>query len=84
AFFLLFEQLALTRNVAAIALGNHVFTQSLYRFAGDDFLADRGLNGDVEHLAGQQLAQLFAEAFAPFVALGAVHDGREGVHLLAV
>ena len=81
---MLFEELALAANVAAVTLGNHVLAQRLNGFAGNDFLANAGLNGDVEHLAGQQFAQLLAEAAAPLVALGAVHDGREGVHLLPV
>src|SRR5262245_54051585 len=44
AFFLLLEELALARNVAAVALGEHVLAHRLDRFAGDDPPADGGLN----------------------------------------
>src|SRR5690349_960733 len=36
AFLLLFEQLALARDVAAVALGRHVLTHRLDRFPRDD------------------------------------------------
>src|SRR6185437_10311692 len=56
AFLLLFEQLALAGDVAAIAFGQYVLTDRMDGFAGDDLGADRGLNGDLEHLAGDQFA----------------------------
>ena len=34
--FLLFEQLALSRYIAAVAFGGHVFAIGFYRGAGDD------------------------------------------------
>src|SRR5712691_12712916 len=40
ACLLLLEQLALARDVAAVALGEHVLAQRLHRFAGDDAAAD--------------------------------------------
>ena len=52
AFLLLFQQLALTGDVAAVALGCHVFTHLANRFAGNDFCADGRLHGNVELLAG--------------------------------
>src|SRR5512139_2291194 len=45
AFFLLLEQLALARDVAAVALGEHVLAQRLDGRAGDHVRADRGLDG---------------------------------------
>ena len=43
AFLLLFEELALTGNVAAVALGGYVLAERGNGFAGDDLLADGGL-----------------------------------------
>src|SRR5438477_9894246 len=50
AFFLLFQQLSLPRDVAAVALGEHIFAQRLHSFARDDAAADRGLDRDLEPL----------------------------------
>src|ERR1019366_95102 len=44
ALFLLFEQLALARDVAAIALGQHVLAQRLDRGARDHVAPDGGLH----------------------------------------
>src|SRR5207247_3278167 len=43
AFLLLLEQLALARDVAAIALGGDVLAHRLHRLARDDAAADGGL-----------------------------------------
>src|SRR3712207_6875935 len=51
ALLLLFEQLALAADVAAVALGEHVLTLGLDRLAGNDLRADRRLDRHVEHLA---------------------------------
>src|SRR5262245_36479574 len=64
AFLLLLEQLALTRDVAAVALGEHVLALGLHRFAGDHLAADRGLDRHVEHLPRDQFLQLLAHARA--------------------
>jgi len=45
AFFLLFEELALARDVSAIALGQHILAQRAERFAGNDLSADGVLDG---------------------------------------
>ena len=42
AFLLLFEELALTGNVATVALGGYVLAERGNGFAGDDLLADGG------------------------------------------
>src|SRR5687768_18107711 len=52
------QQLALAADVAAVALGEDVLAQRLDRLAGDDAPADRRLDGDLEHLARDQLAHL--------------------------
>src|SRR5258708_39822667 len=51
SLLLLLEQLALARDVAAVALREHVLAASLHRFACDDARADRRLNRDVEELS---------------------------------
>jgi hypothetical protein len=57
-FLLLLEQLALARDVAAVALGGDVLAVGLDRFAGDDLAADRGLQGDLELVAVDLLRSL--------------------------
>src|SRR4051794_33042931 len=52
------EELALARDVAAVALGDDVLALRLHRLAGDDAPADRRLDRDVEQLARDQLAEL--------------------------
>src|SRR5690606_29082010 len=51
AGLLLLEELALTRNVAAVALGEHVLADRANRLPRDDARADRGLDGHLELLA---------------------------------
>ena len=46
-----FQQLALAAHVTPVALGQHVLAQRLDGGAGDDLIADGGLNHDLEHLA---------------------------------
>src|SRR5271168_3094362 len=84
AFLLLLEQLAFSRDIAAVTLGGNVLAQRFDGFARDNLGADRGLNRDFEHLARDQLAHLFAQRPAPFVGLVAMHDNRKRVHHLAI
>lgn len=51
AFFLFFEEFALSRYIAAVALGCHVFADCFYGFARYNFGADCGLDGYLELLA---------------------------------
>src|SRR3954451_4271479 len=83
ALFLLLEQLSLTRDVAAVALREHVLPPRLDRLARDDPRADRGLDRDVEHLLRNLLAQLLDERLAAAVREVLVHDQRERVDRLA-
>ena len=57
AFFLFFEEFAFAGNVSAVAFGEDVFADGGDGFAGDYAAADGGLNGDFEHLAGNQFSQ---------------------------
>src|SRR5687767_3379077 len=74
AFLLLLEQLALARNVSAVALGEHVLTEGLDRLAGDDARANRRLDRHLEHLPRDQLAHLRGEHPAAIVGAIAMHD----------
>src|SRR5216117_967224 len=84
SFLLLFEQLALPRDVAAVALGGHVLAQRPDRPARDHLGPDRRLDHDLEQLPRDQLLQLFGELLAPLVRLVAVDDDGEGVHRVTV
>src|ERR1051325_927005 len=61
ALLLLLEKLLLAADVAAVALGQHVLAQRADRLAGDDAPADRGLDGDLEQLARDQVLQALAD-----------------------
>ena len=84
AFFLLFKQLALTCNIAAVAFGGHVFAEGRHCFAGNDFLTNGSLNGYLKKLARNTALELECEA-AP-VGLGpvAVYNDRKSVNRFAV
>src|SRR3954465_8439486 len=58
ALLLLLEQLSLARAVAPVTFGEHVLAPGLHRLARDDPRSDRRLDGDVEHLPRDLLAQL--------------------------
>lgn len=55
ALLLLLQQLLLARDIAAIAFRRHVLAHGGDGFAGDDFAADRCLDGDFEQVAGDQV-----------------------------
>src|SRR5947209_20326467 len=84
AFLLLLEQLALARDVAAVALGEHVLAQRLHRLARDDAAADRRLDRHLEHLARNELAHLRRQRAAALVRRVAMDDDRQRVHRIAV
>src|SRR5437764_5058184 len=82
--FLLLEELALAGDVAAVALGEDVLAQRLDGLAGDDAVADGGLQRHLEHLPGDELLHLLDEHLAAGEGLVLVDDQREGVERLAV
>src|SRR5690606_2732412 len=84
AFLLLFQKRLLARDVATIALAQHVLAQRLDRGARDDLRADRGLDGHVELLPRDQLLHLLGQVAAAPVGMAAVDDDRQRVHLVAV
>src|SRR5208337_1667995 len=57
ALLLFLEKLALSRDIAAIALCGDVLAQRFHVRARDDLGADCGLDRNVEHLAGNELLQ---------------------------
>ena len=83
-FFCCLEELALARDVAAVALRRDVLALGLHGLARDDLRADRGLDRHVEQLARDQLLQAFDHLLAVGVGLVAVHDRAERVDRLAV
>src|SRR6187397_3367428 len=64
AFLLLLQKLALARDVAAVALGGDVLAQRADGFARDDLAADRGLDRDLEQVAGDEVLEALAHAAA--------------------
>src|SRR5262245_32036600 len=63
SFFLLFQQLALARDVTAVALCDNVLADGRNILAGDDPASDRGLDGYFEHLSRDELPHLLDECF---------------------
>src|SRR4051812_17845895 len=83
ALLLALEQLALARDVAAVALGGDVLAEGLDGLAGDDVRADRRLDRHVVLLPRDLRAQLLGQLAADLVGLVAVHDHRERVDRVA-
>src|SRR6058998_3336712 len=84
AFLLFLEELALARDVPAVAFRQDVLPQRLHVRARDDLRADGRLDRDLELLAGNQLLHLDRELLASPERLVAVDDERKRVHGLAV
>src|SRR5215467_3662827 len=81
---LLLEELALARDVAAVALGGYVLAHGLDGFPGDDPAPHRGLDGHLVELAGNDPAELLGQRLALLVRLVAVDDDGQRVHRIAV
>src|SRR5438034_6540885 len=79
AFLLFLEQLFLSGDVAAVALRDHVFALRADVLARDDLSADRRLDAPVQHLLGDETAQLVDEKTTDVLRLVAVHDDRQRV-----
>src|SRR5262245_19116637 len=60
ASFLLVQQLAVSRDITAVALGEHVLAECPDGLARDDLGANGGLNRDLEQVRWDQLFQLLA------------------------
>src|SRR6266849_882366 len=83
AFFLFFEEFALTRDVAAVAFGQNVFANGRDGFARDHAAANRGLNGHLEHLPRNQFAQARHQVAPALVRLFAMANHGQRVYRLA-
>src|ERR1035437_6002996 len=84
SLLLLLEQLPLPRDVAAVALGEHILPQRFHRRPRDHLHADRGLDRHLEQLARNQFLQFVGDLAAPLVRLVLVDDHAEGVDRVAV
>src|SRR5438067_1023875 len=69
---LLVQQLPLPRNIPAIAFRRDVLAQRRDRLPRDDLAADRGLDGDLEEVAGDEVLQSLAHVAAARLGGGAV------------
>ena len=85
ARLLLLEQLLLARDVAAVALGEHVLAQRLDRLARDD-VARRSRPGPRRRTSGAGSARASSTTTSRprYWRIDAVHDDRQRVDLLAV
>ena len=84
AFFLLLEQLALTGNIAAVALRKHVLAQSPDVLASNNAGADSCLHGDFELLSGDEFLEALRHAQTVGVGLVLVDDRTESVNSVSV
>ena len=62
ALFLLLEQLALTRDIAAVALGKNVLAARLDRRTSNNLVADSALDRNLEELTRDNLLELIAQS----------------------
>src|SRR5262249_3838563 len=63
------QELALARDVAPVALRQHVLPLRLHRLPGDDLAADRRLDRDLEELARDRGAKALHQRLPPLVGL---------------
>src|SRR5699024_4284895 len=84
ALLLLLEELALSADVAAVALRQHVLADGADRLAGDDARSDRRLDRNLVLLSRNELAKALGHRRAVRVRLVAVHDGAERVDAVAL
>src|SRR5690606_41449088 len=83
-FLLLLKQFLFTADIAAITLRRYVLAQGLDRYPGNHLGTNRRLDGNIKHLARDQLFHLL-DQLAPF-AMGQVpvHNQRQGVDTFTV
>src|SRR5258706_3907832 len=83
AFLLFFEEFALARNVAAVALGENVFADGRDGFARNDAAANRGLDRHLKHLPRNQFSQARHQVAPALGRKFAMDDQRERVDRFA-
>ena len=81
--FLFLEEFALSGDVAAVAFGGDVFAHGGDGFPRDDVASNRGLDGDDEHLGGDDFLELGGEFATAALGFVAVDDGGEGFDWVA-
>src|SRR2546429_2803325 len=74
----------LAGDVPTVTLGQHVLAHRPHGLARDHVRSDRGLNRNLEHLAGDELLELLDQRAAGGLRALAMDDERQGVHWLAV
>src|SRR4029079_1606421 len=84
AFLLLLQQLALARDVAAVALRQHVLANRADVLAGNDFRSDRSLHRNLELLAWDEFLELAGHLVAVRGGSVFVHDRAERIDRLAL
>ena len=81
---MLFQELPLAGDVAAVTFGEYVLAQGVYRFPGDDLAADSALDGDFELLPGDFVPQALADFAGAVIGVAPENQLGKGVHRLAV
>ena len=84
AALLLFQQLLLAGDIAAIALGQHVLAHGFDIGARDHPPGGISLDGHDEQLARDELFELGDHRLPFVIGIVAVDDGRQGIHRLFV
>ncbi len=83
AFLLLFQQLSFARDVAAVALCEHILPHRRNRFSGDDLTADRRLQRHHEHLPRDDRLELLDKFAALDLRFAAMCDQGQRIHGLS-
>ena len=84
AFLLLLQQLALTGDITAVALGKHVLAKGLDVLAGNNARAHRGLDRDFELLARDEFLQALRHSQAIGISLVLVNNRAKGIHAITI
>src|SRR5262245_13503606 len=83
-FFLFLQQLPFPCDVAAVTRGEDILAKRLDRLACDDAIADRRLNGDLEHLPRNQLPHLRCQRAAALIRCVLMDDDRQRIDGITV
>src|SRR5678815_2695176 len=82
AFLLFFQKFALTGDVAAVTLCNHIFAHCFHGLTCDHLIADRGLNRHLKHLTRNQLLHFLGEGASLRLSGAAVQHERKRIDRL--
>ncbi len=84
ALLLLLEELALSGDIATIALGSDILADGFDSFARDHLSADSSLDGDIELLARDEFLELFTHPSAELHRVVGMSECGEGIYTLAI